>query len=164
MERANILNRVCNENTNFEKSDWKSDVESVPLSEIFEAALVGESCHVLLVEDHKMSQMLAKRFLLKCGYTVDAVTEGEAAIENAKIIDYDIILMDLNLPGLDGFETTKAIRALNNFNLKTPILALTNTSEYLVREKMFTFGMNDYIAKPFNPKELYQKVRHYAFS
>ncbi len=163
MDRANISNRICNENISPEKSNWKTDLERMPLSDIFESALNGGTCHILLVEDHLMCQLLAKRFLLKCGYTVDTVSDGTDAIDMAKEVEYDIILMDLNLPKKDGFEATEGIRALNNFNFKTPILALTNSSEYEVRKRMYAAGMNDYIGKPFNPKELYQKVKHYTF-
>lgn len=164
MSKLNLSNRISNEKTDIGKSsNWRSDIENTPLSGIFESALSGETCHILLVEDHLMSQMLAKRFLLKCGYTVDAVSDGKEAIEKAAMTKYDIILMDLNLPEIDGFEATKVIRAMENFNAATPILALTNSSEYNIREKTYAFGMNDYISKPFNPKELFQKVKHYAF-
>jgi CheY-like chemotaxis protein len=163
MKRANISNRTCSNNSDNEKSNWKTDFENIPLSNIFEAALNGGTCHILLVEDHVMCQMLAKRFLLKCGYTVDAVFDGENAIAKAAEKKYDVILMDLHLPNLDGFEATEQIRALNGINQKTPILALTNSSEYEIRERMYATGMDDYIGKPFNPKELYQKVKYYAF-
>lgn len=163
MKRANISNRICNNNSDTEKSEWKTDFENTPLSDIFEAAVNGETCHILLVEDHLMCQILAKRFLLKCGYIIDAVADGEKAIIKAAEKKYDVILMDLHLPILDGFEATKKIRALGNINRETPILALTNSSEYEIREKMYAVGMNDYIGKPFNPRELFQKVKHYAF-
>jgi CheY-like chemotaxis protein len=72
--------------------------------------------------------------------------------------------MDLHLPGISGFQTAEMIRSLENKNVNVPILALTSSAEYEVREKMFASGMNDYIGKPFNPKELYQKVKLYVHS
>ena len=134
------------------------------MSNIFEQAKAEGTCSILLVEDHVMTQMLVKRFLLNCSYTVDAVSDGETAIEYIEKNKYDVVLMDLHLPGIDGFETTEKIRKSQSENKDIPILALTSSAEYEVREKMFETGMNDYIGKPFNPKELYQKVKFYVHS
>jgi CheY-like chemotaxis protein len=156
MEEINLNNSLENKNPIHEKNS------NSPLSSIFEQAKAEGTCSVLLVEDHTMTQMLVKRFLLNCNYTVDAVSDGEAALELIEKNHYDVVLMDLHLPGIDGFETTEIIRKSQNGNINIPILALTSSAEYEVREKMFASGMNDYIGKPFNPKELYQKVKFYV--
>jgi CheY-like chemotaxis protein len=155
MEETNLNNSLKNKNPVHEKSS------SSALSNIFEQAKAEGTCSVLLVEDHTMTQMLVKRFLLNCNYTVDAVSDGEAALELTEKNQYDVVLMDLNLPGISGFETAKMIRSFQNKNTNVPILALTSSAEYEVREKMFKSGMNDYIGKPFNPNELYQKVKSF---
>lgn len=139
------------------------DVSKVMMSDIFEEAKKDGTCYILLVEDHTMSRMLVKRFLVKCGYTVDAVEDGESALLLIEISHYDLILMNLGLPGIDGYETTRSIRATENINSDIPILALTSLSEKEVNKKMDKVGINDYIGKPFNPEELYKKVKHYAF-
>ena len=133
------------------------------LSNIFEKAKKGENCYILLVEDHMMSRMLVKRFLIKCGYTVDAVEDGESALLLAEISHYDLVLMNLGLPGIDGYETTKMIRATQNINSNVPILALTSFSKNEVKKQLDEAGLNDYIGKPFKPEELYRKVKEYAF-
>lgn len=158
MEQTNLNNLLNNKSPIHEKESGSV------LSNIFERAKAEGTCSVLLVEDHTMTQMLVKRFLLKCNYTVDAVNDGETAIELTEKNQYDIVLMDLHLPGISGFQTAEMIRSLENKNVNVPILALTSSAEYEIREKMFASGMNDYIGKPFNPKELYQKVKLYVHS
>lgn len=157
MEEINLNNSLKN------KSPIETKTDS-GLSSIFELAKAAGTCSVLLVEDHAMTQMLVKRFLLNCDYTVDAVSDGETAIAMVEKNQYDVVLMDLHLPGIDGFETTARIRKSQNENRNIPILALTSSAEYEVREKMFESGVNDYIGKPFNPKELYQKLKLYVHS
>lgn len=158
MEEMNLNNSLKNKSPVHEKNSDSG------LSNIFEQAKSEGTCSVLLVEDHVMTQMLVKRFLLNCYYTVDAVSDGETAIAMIEKNQYDVVLMDLHLPGIDGFETTEKIRKSQGDNMNIPILALTSSAEYEVREKMFEVGMNDYIGKPFNPKELYQKVKLYVHS
>lgn len=113
---------------------------------------------ILLVEDHKMVQLLVRKFLINADYEVDVVSDGETALEMTEQYEYDLILMDLKLPGVDGYETAKIIRESKVLNGRVPILALTSSAEYEVREKMFDAGMNDYIGKPLNPKELTRKI------
>jgi CheY-like chemotaxis protein len=156
MEEINPTNSLKNKSPINEKESGSAS------SYIFEQAKAEGTCKVLLVEDHKMTQMLVKRFLLNCNYSVDAVSDGETALALIEKNQYDVVLMDLNLPGIDGFETTEIIRKSQSINTNVPILALTSSAEYEVREKMFASGMNDYIGKPINPKELYQKIKSYV--
>ncbi|MFK7946382.1 MAG: response regulator [Saprospiraceae bacterium] len=119
--------------------------------------------NILLVEDHIMVRMLAKQFLLKNGFEVDAVENGEKALLLTVEKSYDLILMDLKLPGINGFDTTKIIRALNNNNANIPILALTSSTKDEVQEQMNEVGITDYVGKPFKSEKLLQKIHFYIF-
>lgn len=113
---------------------------------------------ILLVEDHTVVRMLAKQFLIKKNFKVDAVADGASALLLAIENEYDLILMDLKLPNIDGFGATKVIRALKNKNATIPILALTSSEEKEVSELMKAAGMNGYIGKPFTPSDLCEKI------
>ena len=97
-------------------------------------------------------------FLEAKGYTVDAVNNGSEAVEKSESNTYDIILMDLSMPVMDGYEATVIIRGMNTL---IPIIALTASSSYSYLEKALQIGVTDYIIKPFNPKELNMKMRRY---
>lgn len=116
---------------------------------------------ILLVEDHTMVRLLAKQLLLKNNFEVDAVEDGEAALLLAIEKKYDLILMDLKLPNLNGFDTTKIIRALNNSNATIPILALTSSAKSDVIEQINEAGLTGYVGKPFNALDLLQKIRYH---
>ncbi len=116
---------------------------------------------ILLIEDHTMVRLLAKQLLLKNNFEVDAVEDGETALLMALEKEYDLILMDLKLPNLDGFNTTKIIRALRNRNSNIPILALTSSAKEEVLEQMSKAGLTDYIGKPFEASEVLRKINYY---
>lgn len=114
---------------------------------------------VLLVEDNINNQILATVKLESYGYIVDIANNGLEVLEKHQQNDYDIILMDLQLPFLDGYSATKEIRA--NFPIeksKIPIIALTAHTSNGNLEKMQIIGMNDYVYKPFKSKELHEKI------
>ncbi len=112
--------------------------------------LIGK--HVLLVEDNKINQMVTKKFLEKKNMTCDLAENGEDAIQMAKENKYDMILMDVHLPGINGTIATAEIR---KFNYSTPVIALTAISLKENREILLSYGMNDVITKPFNPDIFY---------
>lgn len=116
---------------------------------------------VLLVEDNKINQMITQKMLEKRGISCKIIDNGEDAIEDAKINNYDLILMDVHLPGINGTEATSEIR---KFNTCTPIVALTAISLNENREMLLSYGMNEVITKPFEPEHFYTIVTKYLTS
>jgi two-component system CheB/CheR fusion protein len=115
--------------------------------------------HILVVEDIPLNQLLMKTLLEDFGFAMDIAGNGKIAIEKLQKNKYDIILMDLQMPEMDGFETTEYIRT--KMNLQTPIIALTADVTTVDVEKCKAIGMNDYISKPLDEKILYNKIIRY---
>jgi len=116
---------------------------------------------LLLVEDNQINQLIATKFLETWGINPDYAENGKDAVEKAQQQVYDIILMDLQMPVMDGFEAARQIRNMGGHYSEAPIIALTANVMLDAREKVFQVGMNDYVSKPFDPTELYQKIaRH----
>ena len=105
---------------------------------------------ILLVEDNPISQNVEMRLLKESGYSVVAVTNGEDAIEAVKTNEFSLVLMDVEMPNMDGIKATKLIRKLEAPVKQVPIIAVTAHSSMKDREKCLASGMNDYIAKPIN--------------
>lgn len=118
-----------------------------------------ENVNILLVEDNPLNQMLAKKVLSDWKWSVDIAENGLIAIEKLKQNDYDVILMDIQMPEMDGYEATRAIRkTFSSPKCDIPIVAMTAHALPGELEKCINVGMNDYISKPFNKKTLYTKV------
>ena len=117
-----------------------------------------EGKNVLIVEDNKINQMITKKMLEKKGMECTVLENGEDAIENLKKNQYDLVLMDVHLPGINGTEATAIIR---KFDSKTPIIALTAISLNENREMLLSFGMNDVITKPFIPEDFYNVISNH---
>ncbi len=113
---------------------------------------------ILLVEDNPVNVMVAMKFLKKWKLEVDAAENGREAMKMVHKKKYDLILMDLQMPEMDGYNATLAMR---NKGIETPIVALTAAALQDVTERVYEVGMNDYITKPFNPDVLYQKLEKY---
>jgi PAS domain S-box-containing protein len=111
---------------------------------------------VLVVEDIALNQLLMKTLLDDFGFVRDIAENGKIAIEMLKHNPYDIILMDLQMPEMNGFEATEYIR--NTLNSKIPIIALTADVTTVDLAKCKSVGMNDYIAKPVDERLLYSKI------
>ena len=111
---------------------------------------------VLVVEDIALNQLLMKTLLDDFGFERDVAGNGRVAIEKLRAKEYDIILMDLQMPEMNGFETTEYIR--NKMKSKIPIIALTADVTTVDLAKCKTVGMNDYIAKPVDERLLYSKI------
>jgi signal transduction histidine kinase/CheY-like chemotaxis protein len=111
---------------------------------------------VLLVEDIKLNQLLMKIILEDFNFEYDIADNGKIAVEKLQTGSYDIILMDLQMPEMNGFEATEYIR--NTMNLKIPIIALTADVTTVDVEKCKAIGMNDYISKPLDERVLYTKI------
>jgi CheY-like chemotaxis protein len=116
----------------------------------------SKNINVLVVEDIALNQLLMKTLLDDFGFECDIASNGKIAIEKLQNNTYDAILMDLQMPEMDGFEATDYIR--NTMKLKIPIIALTANVTTADLEKCKAVGMNDYISKPVEEKILYQKI------
>ena len=114
--------------------------------------------NLLLVEDNPSNRMVATSFLEKVGVNVSTAEHGKQAVEKVQKQHYDIVLMDLQMPIMDGCDATSAIRELGEVYKNTPIIALTADVVQGVKDRVFECGMNDYLAKPFNPDELHYKI------
>ncbi|MGD1894061.1 MAG: ATP-binding protein [Cyclobacteriaceae bacterium] len=114
--------------------------------------------NLLLVEDNPSNRMVATSFLEKVGIRVSTAEHGEQAVEKVQQKNYDIVLMDLQLPIMDGCDATSAIRDLGGSYKNIPIIALTADVVQGVKDRVFECGMNDYLSKPFNPDELHYKI------
>ena len=110
--------------------------------------------HILLAEDDFINQEVAVELLSDTGLVVDLADDGRQAFEKASTTDYALILMDMQMPGMDGLEATKAIRALPA-RRQTPIIAMTANAFEEDRERCMAAGMNDFMTKPVNPDTLY---------
>ncbi|MDP2069993.1 MAG: ATP-binding protein, partial [Lutibacter sp.] len=111
---------------------------------------------VLVVEDIALNQLLMKTLLDDFGFKCEIASNGKIAIEKLQNNNYDVILMDLQMPEMDGFEATNYIR--NSMNLNIPIIALTANVTTVDLEKCKAVGMNDYISKPVEELILYKKI------
>jgi CheY-like chemotaxis protein len=113
---------------------------------------------VLLVEDNEVNRIVATRLLEKMGYQTEAVRNGRQACEAVRHDRFDVILMDLQMPEMDGFEATRHIRDAGGDSGQTPVIALTASAMEGDRERCLSKGMDDYLAKPLDPAVLAQMV------
>lgn len=116
--------------------------------------LIGKK--ILAVEDNAINQMLVRHALTKVGAIVDVANHGTHALEFLSKSTYDIILMDIYMPELDGYQTTQIIRS--ELNLQTPIIAMTALTVNGEAEKCYSIGMNGYVAKPFTSDSLCNEI------
>ena len=136
----------------FQKTNAKVDIEL----EIAELDTDLNNIKVLVVEDIPLNQLLMKTLLDDFGFECDIASNGKIAIEKMQTKSHDIILMDLQMPEMNGFEATEYIR--NIMKSKIPIIALTADVTTVDLDKCKAVGMNDYIAKPVDERLLYNKM------
>ncbi|HEY9703694.1 MAG TPA: response regulator, partial [Allocoleopsis sp.] len=136
-----------------------SPIETVVLPEYKpeESVLLGK---ILVAEDHNVNQMVIKQQLKKIGYDCDIVENGEKVLEILEKNNYNLILMDCQMPILDGYNTTKKIRK----NPKTQDLIIIGLTAFAMtedREKCLAAGMNDYLSKPCTIADLQQAIEQW---
>ena len=118
---------------------------------------------VLLAEDGPVNQLLVKRLLEKAGHTVTVVDTGAQAVEAVARTHYDVVLMDIQMPGMDGFEATASIRAREvNGRHRVPVIALTAHAMEGDRERCLAAGMDGYISKPIRPEVLFESLAEHT--
>ena len=135
------------------KSDPASDIETKG---------VLQGMKVLLAEDNPVNQKVVQRFLEKWEVQVLLAENGEQALQTVQREEVDLVLMDLQMPVMDGYTATRQIRNLDDPKRSSlPILAITAASLQEVREKVLEAGMNDCLAKPFNPEQMEHTLKQY---
>jgi CheY-like chemotaxis protein len=118
---------------------------------------------ILIADDNEINILLAKQYMKLWDIDCDVAENGLIALKLVETNHYDVVLMDLEMPEMDGYETTRAIRNLPDERFKNlPIIALTASATLDIKDKAFVVGMNDYVSKPFNPDELHRKIASYA--
>jgi CheY-like chemotaxis protein len=118
---------------------------------------------ILLAEDNAVNRMLAARLIEKRGHIVTAVSSGREALAALEKENFDIVLMDVQMPEMDGFEATAEIRKREKITGKRlPIIALTAHARRGDRERCLAAGMDSYISKPIQPEELFREIDAYA--
>jgi two-component system sensor histidine kinase/response regulator len=123
-------------------------------SEGQESPAASGAPRVLLVDDNAGNLFVAQTILSKLGFACDCAGSGRQAVQRVEARNYPLILMDIHMPELDGLGATAAIRALEQGKRHTPIVAMTAIAMVGDRERCFAAGMDDYISKPFWPREL----------
>ena len=124
-------------------------------SVLIDSSILGK-LNLLLVEDNRMNQQYVSTVLQQLGFECDIASDGIEAIKMVNEKVYDIILMDIQMPRMDGYETTQIIR--NDLKIETPIIALTANATSNDYEKCMSCGMNGYISKPYKPNDLHNKI------
>ncbi|HEY1061684.1 MAG TPA: ATP-binding protein [Daejeonella sp.] len=143
----------------FKRNNQALDNDSTGKEQIFDL----NGLRVLVVEDNPVNSLLLKKIFQKWSNIPDFARDGYEALVKVSANNYDLILMDIHMPLLDGYETTMKIRELSDKEKSTvPIIALTASVSNNLSDKIREAGMNGYLSKPYNPKELYSKLREIA--
>ncbi len=117
----------------------------------------GDPPRILMAEDNPINQRVGKLILQRAGFVIDLVDDGYEALEAHKAKPYDLILMDCQMPTMDGFEASRQIRSLHHN--QPVIIAVTANALVGERERCLNAGMDDYLSKPFQAEQLVAVVR-----
>ncbi|TBW28392.1 ATP-binding protein [Gramella sp. KN1008] len=137
------------------KIDHSKRKKSKIQPELLDTVGYNSSRNILIVDDNRINQVVTKKVLVKKDFSCTVAGDGHTAIALAKSEDFDLILMDVNMPGISGLEASREIR---KFNKEIPILALTAVEVDEIREEIMAAGMTDIIVKPYDVKQFYQIV------
>lgn len=116
---------------------------------------------VLVVEDHDIAQKVEVRILKGIGCSVDAASNGNAALELLNQNSYDLVFMDIGLPDMDGLALAEMIRHSENQNKAVPIIALTAHADEGYKNRATWVGMNDFIVKPLTPENCEKAIKKF---
>ena len=143
------------------QSDGLTRTPATPVSANREPAPNGRR-RILLAEDNQINAVLATTILKRAGHHVDVAVNGAEALDSLRRADYDVVLMDMQMPEMDGLEATRAIRALDGDDARVPIVALTANAMGSEERKCLAAGMDDFLSKPFEPDDLIAKIEKWA--
>jgi len=140
------------------------DFASTTVDPVGVQAEQSQNLKILLAEDNLINQKVAVKMIEKIGYPVEVVVNGEEAVKALETNQYDIVLMDCQMPEMDGYEATRRIRDPNSsvLNHSIPIVAMTANAMVGDREQCLEAGMDDYMAKPINPKKLREMLEKWT--
>jgi CheY-like chemotaxis protein len=116
---------------------------------------------ILLAEDNDINRMIASIVLKSYGYLITEVLDGKEAVSELSKQSFDLVLMDLQMPFMDGLEATRIIR--KHINKKVPIIALTANEVKQEKDRCVQAGMNDFLMKPFDEKELVSIINKWLY-
>ncbi len=145
----------------FKKSDTQKHTKETKKESEDVDYKYNREINILVAEDNKINQILIRKVLEKNKFNVTIAGDGSIAIKALEENTYDILLLDLHMPVLDGYETAKQIRASGTSYTNIPIIALTAAAIVDEQKKCLDLGMNEYITKPFKQKELFETIDKY---
>ncbi len=131
-----------------------------PPVEIDESLLKKSELRILAVEDNPINRDLVRHLFNQWNYKCDFAVNGNDALQSLKLTEYDLILLDIQMPEMDGYTTAQEIR--NTLKLKTPVIAMTAHAMQGEREKCLSYGMNEYISKPIREEKLREMIRMFT--
>jgi CheY-like chemotaxis protein len=117
---------------------------------------------ILVAEDNPVNQRVARLQVERLGFAVDVVGNGEEALTALERLAYALVLMDCQMPGMDGYEATRALRLRENGSRRTPVIAMTANAFAADQQACLDAGMDDYLSKPVDLKVLREKLDHWA--
>lgn len=121
----------------------------------------GNGVRILVVEDNLSNQMVAVAYLKRLGYQADVAVNGQEALDKLSVHDYPVILMDCQMPVMDGFEATIELRRREGTDRRTVVIALTANAMKRDREACERAGMDDFISKPMKMVTLNERLEHW---
>ncbi len=137
-------------------------VEARPPAAAIPTATPTRRCRILVAEDNPVNQQLALALLRRAGHVAEAVASGTEAVAAVRAIPYDMVLMDVQMPEMDGLEATRAIRRLPGTSARIPIIAMTANAMRGDDALCYAAGMDDYLAKPVDAERLLATVSRWA--
>jgi len=159
------LESVVGEGTTFSFDLEFGKVEKVDLTQIDAEQETKFDLHgmkMLVVDDNEMNLMVISQILDKWNVEIETASNGLEAVEKVTDCHYDLVMMDLMMPVMDGYEAVNKIRNLGSQYAGLPIIALSASVSNEVFERVLDAGMNDYLSKPFDPVDLYRKIHKYS--